>query len=135
MTEKEQIAPDSMVFFNLPRPDLDNNGYRAWIDRELLTHWLVITEGNKAYSCFDVGGWNEEGGVSGNFQGEYFDHCKLYKLDQEGWGVAERASGVLIRDHYSPYDVEKVYKISASLEAFLNQMKINYSRHNYPRRG
>ena len=120
---------DSIVTFDMPREDINSNEYRIWVDRNVLPNWLARKEGNIDYTLRRTGDWNMEGGIATcNIGGRYIDHCKFYKFD--GTITAHVNQGVMIRDHYSLKDVEKVHFIADSFEAFLKEEGISFTRVN-----
>lgn len=132
--EKESKTLDSKVFFEIQRPDLRIEDYRKWMDAELLPKWLVEKEGNPQYQHTTTGKWNEEGGIYGNFGDDYIAHCKFYKFDETShFSSFEEKRSILIRDHYSPEDAEKVKFISDRFEKFLQEESVQYTRQNFYR--
>lgn len=79
------------------------------------------------------GNWNQEGGMFARWNKlGRFDWCKFYKFD--GLSGSYLGRGLLIRDHYSTEDSEKIKLISDSLEEFLLEKKVQYVRQNFYRR-
>lgn len=121
---------DSKVFFSIPQPEMGTDDYRHWVESELIPEWIVKKEGNKASACHDIGGWNIEGGIFAKFGGNT-KWCKLYKIDGTGSSFGWLGRGLLIRDHYTPDDAEKIKLISNSLEESLKEQKVPYARQDF----
>ena len=132
MTDTQEKL-DSYVFFHIDRPDLDSSNYRRWVDTEVVTNWLVEKEGMPEYGWRYGANWNEEGGVNGTFGDRYIVHCKLYKIDETNDGWDGKRRGVLIRDHYSESDVEKVMFLARRFEEYLKERQIDFRRENKTR--
>ncbi len=125
---------DSKVFFSVPQPEMKTEDYRQWVENELIPGWIVKKEGNRASAGHDIGEWNTEGGISAEYgKDKVFQWCKLYKVDGTGSSFGWLGRGLLIRDHYSPDDAEKIKLISDSLEEFLREQKISYVRQDFYR--
>lgn len=116
---------DSAVFFAIPGADKDTWAYRTWIAYELLPGWLKTTDSDQFYRP-ERGSWNEENGILLNG----FSFCKIYKYD----GTEFQKRGLLIRDHYTKRDVEKIQAVADGLEAYLREQHIAYERENRRRR-
>ncbi|MEK6926544.1 MAG: hypothetical protein AABW50_04670 [Nanoarchaeota archaeon] len=128
---------DSMVFIKIPKRKLSTEYYRFWLVNEVEIKWMTGFNGNQDYMShaqlfFDEDekprGWNEEDGICEKIGGEYIGHCKFYRHDgnfpsihPQDW---RKQRGVLIRDHYSEFDVVKVDLIATNLEQFLKEKKI-----------
>jgi hypothetical protein len=126
--------PDSCVTFKVIS-GLTGYEYRKYIG-ELLFDYLshVDSQLNRhhAEEMAYRGRWNEESGM-GMFQinGEYIVHLKLYLYDEKRPPYEqELARSIVFRDHYSERDVEKVYLIADTFEAFLKSHSVEYIRHN-----
>jgi hypothetical protein len=123
----------SDVFFEIPQADLEPKGYRRWLDH-IIYGWVYDKEGNK-FSNFDRWGWNEEGGLSGNFGGRFIEHVKFYRTDGTRSGHSFYhcdQQGVIIRDHdYLTGVIEKVQCVANSLEAYLRELGVEFTRFNH----
>lgn len=137
MDERFRQAPnlDSMVFIEIPRPDIKTPGYRIWLMKEVETPWMK-SNGNKDYipDWF----WNEqEGGFYGHFGNLFFTKCKLHRYDGTEEEVVPgdyRAKrGLLIRDHYSPMAVAKVLLIADNLQQYLTSQGIQFTKFHFDR--
>jgi len=125
---------DSYVFIEVPQPNLELGEYRDWLIEEVETKWMKEFNSNEHY--FPSWHWNEEGGINGKFGEDHIIHCKFYHYDgTEGIMADDLRSkrGLLIRDHYSPFDVAKVHIIADNLCKFLTQEGIVYERINIKR--
>ncbi len=122
---------DSKVFFSIPQVEMGTDEYKRWVEAELIPKWIVEKEGNDIYTCRDTGDWNMAGGIFARFgKDNLYQQCKLYKFDgTEIYYGYDR--GLLIRDHYSPRDAEKIKLISDGLEDFLKEQNISYARQDF----
>ena len=75
--------------------------------------------------------WNEESRLSMFLiNGETFGSIKFYTYDEINNNGPRL---IVIRDHYSAFDVEKVYLVADKFEEFLKSRGIDYTRHNRTR--
>ncbi len=130
------MVMDSNVFFEIPQADLEPKAYRRWLDH-IIYGWVYDKEGNE-FSNFDRWGWNEEGGLSGNFGGRFIEHVKFYRTDGTGSGNCgfqhSDQRGVIIRDHsYLNGVVEKVHFVADRLDAYLRELGVGFTRINHGR--
>jgi hypothetical protein len=138
--EKEKFKKlkdlDSAVFVEIPLPDFETNNYRIWLE-SLEERWITEFNGNRKYrSCSKK--WNEESGIGGQFEEDYFDHCKLYRFDGTLSACAEndwrKKRGFWIRDHYSESDVVKAHTLADNLCVFLTLEKIEHTKISFDRK-
>jgi hypothetical protein len=126
--------PDSCVTFKLIS-GLTGDEYRKYVG-ELLFNYLsqIDSQLDQRYAIEIAyhGRWNEESGM-GMFRinEEYIDHLKLYLYDEdETTHYYGYARNIVFRDHYSEWDVKKVYLVADTFEAFLKSRGAEYTRHN-----
>ncbi|MBI4174331.1 MAG: hypothetical protein HY517_01695 [Candidatus Aenigmarchaeota archaeon] len=122
----------SWVFFDIPQPDLDSQGYRVWIEFTVIPGWLVENEGMPEYAVMSTGEWNEAGGISGTFGGRYIGNCKFYKVDRQNPRTGDRR-GITIADHYSEAALEKVMFLADRFESYLREQRIEFRRKHMKR--
>jgi|WetSurMetagenome_2_1015567.scaffolds.fasta_scaffold367643_2 hypothetical protein len=76
--------------------------------------------------------WNGESGLACfKIKETYISHIKMYLFD-ENRPVYERelSRRIIFRDHYSKYDVEKIYLVADAFEDFLKSRELRYIREN-----
>jgi len=99
-------------------------GFLEWADQKQEGKWVS----SLAYSRR----WNEESGISNFYiKGTWVGHVKLYLYDETFYPFPKH---VRIRDHYSPYDVEKVYLVADAFEEFLKEKGVPHKRINMERK-
>ncbi len=127
---------DSMTFVEIPQRDiLEPEKFRLWLLKIEMKWMIEFNKGNEYHHPRYV--FNEESGIS-----EYFEKVllssKLYRYDGTEYSISEedyRAKrGLLIRDHYSKFSVEKVQLITDNLVEFLKQAEIEHNRRNFKKR-
>jgi len=129
---------DSISFVEIPGREIVKPWqYRLWLVEKVEMKWMTeFNRGNKYY--YSRGSFNEESGIGGYFGGVHISHSKLYRYDGTEHKFSEddyRAKrGLLIRDHYSEYDVVKVQQITDNLVEFLKQEGIEHKRTDFKRR-
>ena len=123
---------NARIHVAIPREDLGKREYRTWVDREVITPWLVDQEKNPrrvvretkwneiVYISPKIKGIGRQVGISkrdGNFLPVVYDHS-----------VGPR--GVYIEQGFTLEMVERVHFVANSLEATLKRKGITYERHN-----
>lgn len=84
---------------------------------------------------YQIGNWNEEGGLGMIWVDNYYLlHCKMYLFDEKpshsDKGNGLKYNGVLFRDHDGMEDRHKIFVVSDAFEKFLKEKGIKFQRYN-----
>lgn len=84
---------------------------------------------------YQMGKWNEEGGLGMVWIDDYYLlHCKMYLFDEKSSlydnGNGLGYNGVLFRDHDGLEDRHKIFVVFDAFERFLKEKKIKFQRYN-----
>ena len=98
--------------------------FLLWVDPAMDKHWAqqIALNDNR---------WNDEGGLEYCTEKGQSMFCKMYYFDETDDQWCKKS--VLFRDHYSKWDVKKVWEVSDAFEKFLIERNIKYERENRKR--